>query len=82
LETFLWIIIILFVVLPLLGRYVAPLIIKYYFKKLQKNFSSQQQSYYKQNKPEGEVTVDHIPETKKSRSDNNTGDYIDYEEIK
>ena len=67
----------------ILSRLFAPLIMKFFVKKVEQKFGSQfdgfQNKQKTQTKKDGEVTIDKIPNTKNSNK--NVGDYIDYEEI-
>ena len=67
----------------MIGRYILPLIIRWYLKRFSKRFFDGMNQNYKQNdnRKEGEIHIDHIPEKDKTdKSDE--GDYVDYEEIK
>ncbi len=67
----------------ILSRLFAPLIMKFFAKKVEQKFGSQfggfQNKQNTQTQKEGEVTIDKMPNTKNSNK--NVGDYIDYEEI-
>lgn len=41
-----------------------------------------QQRSYKNRRREGEVTIDYTPDKKSKKYPNNSGEYVDYEEIK
>jgi len=65
----------------ILSRLFAPLLIKYAAKKAEQRFGGAFRDFSnnKQQKQEGEITIDKAP---KSKSSNTTvGEYVDYEEI-
>ena len=41
-----------------------------------------QQQYQNPKKPEGKISVDYIPEKKKSSVPDSAGEFVDYEEVK
>ena len=62
-----------------------PMILAFFIKKGFQNLNKQYGASQQQDKPEGTITVDHIPEdTNKSKKnpDSDLGDYVDYEEVK
>jgi len=70
----------------ILSRLFAPLIMRYFSKKMQekfgaqfKDFANQQKQHTKQKEKEGEITIDKMPQ--KSASSKNVGEYVDYEEV-
>lgn len=77
------IIVLVYIVLAMVGRYIFPLIIKWYVKRFSKRFYDGMNQKYQQNndRKEGEIHIDHIPEKDKN-SNSDKGDYVDYEEIK
>jgi hypothetical protein len=78
----LFIIIISYYVLKLIGRYLFPWIIKRQLNKMQQHFGNQQQQPqepYKQK--EGKVTV-HYQQKDASGNKDRKGEYVDYEEVK
>ncbi len=67
--------------LKLIGRYVFPI----FFQKMVKNFEKkvrEQQGFQQpvDNSKEGETTIDKKP-TQTKESNNNVGEYVDYEEV-
>lgn len=70
------IIIIVYYLVKLFARYVLPLIARYFIKKSIKNFENQNQANSPKN---GEVNIKYKPD--KTKSLDNLGEYIDYEEI-
>ncbi|HEY9183949.1 MAG TPA: DUF4834 family protein [Salegentibacter sp.] len=66
----------------LLIRWFGPLILKYFMRKVGKQFEQQfnQQQPYNSRKKEPKVSVDKKSSTK-PRSNKTVGEYIDYEEI-
>ncbi|MEP1488243.1 MAG: DUF4834 family protein [Algibacter sp.] len=67
----------------ILARLFAPFLLKFVAKKAEQRFGGQfgQRPRQKKEAPkkEGEVTIDKIPNVK--TSNNNVGDYVDYEEV-
>lgn len=77
------ILILLYYLLRMLGRLVAPWLFSYAVKKTEKRFKDQFQGY--QNEVEddgkvGEVSIDKKA-SKQKKSQNKVGEYIDFEEI-
>ncbi len=73
---------IVYMVIRFLTRHLFPLFLGTYVNKKMSEMHDQQQAYYnKQRKREGEVTIDVKPDRKKKFSDN-SGEYVDFEEIK
>ena len=72
---FLLILLIIFFLLRIFGRY----LLKAYLKRMQNNFSNKQQ--YSEQKREGDITVNKKTQHKK-KFKSSDGDYIDYEEVK
>jgi len=67
--------------IKILSRLFAPVILKYFSKKVEKKFG-QQFGGFQTNEPpekEGETSIDKMPKTKSSNKD--VGEYVDYEEI-
>ncbi|MFC2152578.1 hypothetical protein ACFLSE_08630 [Bacteroidota bacterium] len=75
LVRFLLILFLIYFIVRIFTRYV----LRSYFKKMQRNFENQQNSY--SNKKEGDVTINTDP-NKGKKIEKEEGDYIDYEEIK
>ena len=71
------IIVMIYYGLKFLSRYVLPIVLTNYIKKMQQN---QQQRATEQNANVGETVVDKKPKTPKS-SNNQVGVYVDFEEI-
>jgi hypothetical protein len=71
---------IIYIIFRYIVPFIFPLLLGSYVNKKMSEMRNNQQSY-KNNKREGEVTIDYIPENKKQYP-NNSGDYVDYEEIK
>lgn len=73
--------------LKILSRLFAPLLVKFVAKKAEErfgqqfgDFQNQAQQRAQQKQKEGETVIDKMPERSKS-SNENVGEYIDYEEI-
>jgi hypothetical protein len=78
------IILLIYYGIKILSRLFAPLLLKYIAKKAEQKFGDQfgqfqQKPSQQQQKKEGEVTIDKMPNTKSSNKD--VGEYVDYEEI-
>ena len=71
------IIVMIYYGLKFLSRYVLPIVLTNYIKKMQQN--QQQRSTYKDANV-GDTVVDKKPKTPKS-SNNQVGEYVDFEEI-
>lgn len=69
--------------IKILARLFAPFLLKFVAKKAEQQFGGQFKQQQRQQKQpssrEGEVTIDKMPNVK--TSNNNVGDYVDYEEI-
>jgi 3'-phosphoadenosine 5'-phosphosulfate (PAPS) 3'-phosphatase len=68
--------------IKILSRIFAPYLVKYVAKKATQCFGQQfgQQQQAQQKQKEGEITIDKVPKTN-ATSNNNVGEYIDYEEV-
>ena len=62
-------------------RLLSPYILKWYFKRIEKEFTNQHSNSTSQRKAkkEGQVSVNQT-EQKKKKVDKNVGDYIDFKE--
>ncbi len=77
------ILILLYYLLRMLGRWVAPWLFSYAVKKTEKRFREQFQGYQNEVADDGkvgEVSIDKNASNQK-KSQNNIGEYIDFEEI-
>ena len=68
----------------ILSRLFAPLILRYFSKKMQEKFGAQFNDFSKQQKQQpkekvGEISIDKMPN--KSTSNKNVGEYVDFEEV-
>jgi len=73
---------IVYMVIRFLTRLLFPLFLGTYVNKKMSEMNKQQRAYNDaQRKREGEVTIDSKPEKKKKYS-KNSGEYVDFEEIK
>lgn len=77
------IIIVLYMVLKLLARFILPWFVKLSLKRFQKRFY-EQNPHLRQEKTdkEGEVTITRIKKEKPEGVPDDLGDYVDYEEVK
>jgi hypothetical protein len=78
-----WVILIYFALL-LIWRYVVPFLLKRYLRKIQQRFSQFSEGYQThEQKREGEINIDSVPdETKKESRPVSEDEYVDFEEIK
>jgi len=73
------IIIIVYYVLKFVSKYILPIILKKAVNKVQKDMNNQFEQEQKSKVNVGETSVDYAP--KNNSSNNNVGEYIDYEEL-
>jgi len=73
------IIIIVYYVLKFVSKYILPIILKKAVNKVQKDMNSQFENENHKSTKIGETSVDYAP--KNNSSNNNVGEYIDYEEL-
>ena len=69
----------------IVGRLLRPYLIKYINKKAQERFggqfqNQQQQTYQGKRPKEGETVIDKMPNSSK-KSNNDVGEYVDFEEV-
>lgn len=76
------IILLIYFGLKLILRWLGPLLLKYFLRKVGKKFEQQfnQSDPMQQKKNEGEVSIEKKPKNSR-KSNNDVGEYIDYEEI-
>jgi hypothetical protein len=70
--------------LKFLAKLFAPQIQKYAAKKMQEKFNQQYQggmSQEQEREPEGKITVVAKPKSDKGMNTENTGEYVDFEEV-
>jgi hypothetical protein len=73
---------IVYMVIRFLTRHLFPLFLGNFVNRKMSEMQDQQQAYYnKQQKREGEVSIDVKPDKKKKFS-KDSGEYVDFEEIK
>lgn len=77
---FLFIAILVLYIIRAAARLLLPMLFQSVVNKAQQG--QQQQQQYQQRKPEGRITIDHIPEKPKNKIPDSAGDFIDYEEVK
>lgn len=77
---FLIIAIIVLWVIRLLLRLVFPVVVRKAFSNMQQQGQPQQRS----NRPEGSISIDHMPPQKDKKKGNadNLGEFVDFEEVK
>ncbi len=73
-QDFLLTLVVIFVLFRIFGNSTKPSSSNFNFT--QNNFNNHGK------KPQGEVTVESIPENKSRNKSSNNGDYVDYEEVK
>ena len=69
--------------IKILSRLFAPYLMRFVAKKAEQRFGqkfNQQQNKQQEQQKEGETTIDKTPQQNKT-SNNNVGEYVDYEEI-
>lgn len=77
------IIILLYMVLKLLVRFILPWFVKFSLKRFQKRFYEQNPHLrYEEKNKDGEVTITRIKKEKPEGVPDDLGDYVDYEEVK
>jgi hypothetical protein len=76
----LFIFILIYVVLRVFVKYIFPALLGNYINKKMTEMHQQQQSYQNNNR-EGDVTIN-TSENNKKKYSKNTGEYIDFEEVK
>lgn len=85
LARILLIFIIIYYLFRLVGRYLFPYLLKNQVEKMQKKQEQARKDFEnKQRSEEGKVTIDYnnTQKNKKGKNDNQSGEYVDYEEIK
>lgn len=77
------IIIIIYYLFKLIGRYLFPYLLKNQVEKMKKKQEQAQKDYMNQRKEqEGKVTIDYNSKKNQQKKDTDqTGEYVDYEEI-
>ena len=78
----LFIILIIYLLLVLAGKYLFPYILRYYVKRFSRKFYNGMEHFNQGNpyKKEGEIHIDNPDKNKSHTSD--VGEYVDFEEIK
>ncbi len=81
LNFILWFILI-YMLFRVIGKYLLPFLLKYYLKRFQQKFY-QQNPHIDPNRKEGDTNIESTPDnkSKKRKTTDNIGEYIDYEEI-
>lgn len=74
------IIVLIYYGIRIFSRYVLPLLIDKGIKNMQQKMQDQQRGHQPSRRQEGEVTIEGQPQNKKNSQDNK-GDYIDFEEV-
>ena len=73
---------IIYIIYRFLTRYLFPLLLGNFVNRhMNQTFGEEPNKNKGKTRREGEVTIDNIPETKKNYP-KNTGEYVDFEEIK
>lgn len=73
---------IIYVVIAALTRYVFPILLRNYLKKFSNRFNAENPDMFRQqDKKEGEVKINNIPDTPAKRNHAQEDEYVDFEEI-
>ena len=64
----------------LILRFLAPVLIKNFARKMQDRFTHEYKSQQNQNRKEGEVIIEKTDNSTKKKSDT-IGEYVDFEEV-
>lgn len=64
----------------LILRFLAPIMIKNFARKMQDRFTNEYKSQHNQNRKEGEVIIEKTDNSTKKKSDT-IGEYVDFEEV-
>ncbi|PID69855.1 MAG: DUF4834 domain-containing protein [Flavobacteriales bacterium] len=75
------VILVIYYLIRFISRYVMPLILKKMVNNVEKKFNQQTRQYQSddRNFKEGETIIDKKP--RERRSNDNVGEYVDYEEV-
>ena len=65
-----------------IARIFLPMLFQSAINKAQQQARNQQNQYQQQQRPEGRIKVDYMPEGKKSQVPDTEGEFVEYEEIK
>ncbi|MDQ8003870.1 MAG: DUF4834 family protein [Pedobacter sp.] len=80
---FIFITIIVLWIIRLLIRLIFPAVIRNAFGNMQQQAQQQQQQQQRPRRPEGTISIDHMPKKEKRRGNaDNLGEFVDYEEVK
>lgn len=77
------IIVLVYYAVKFLSRLFAPYLVRYMSKKMQERFGQQFQQHQNAQQPrrnEGETVIDKAPQSSRT-SNNDVGEYVDYEEV-
>ncbi len=77
-------IIVVYYIFKFIMRLLAPIMARKMMEKASENFKKQFNNPYYKERPktkEGEIYIDKKPNEQKSTSNNNEGEFIDYEEV-
>ena len=75
--------ILIYFAIAVLTRYVLPILLRNYLKNFSKRFNDKNPDlFYQQDKKEGEVNINNVPNTTLKREKTKNDEYVDYEEIK
>lgn len=65
-----------------IARIFLPMLFQSAINKAQQQARNQQNQYQQQQRPEGRIKVDYMPEGKKNQVPDTEGEFVEYEEIK
>ena len=75
--------ILIYFAITVLTRYLLPFLLRNYLKNFSKRFNDKNPDmFYQQDKKEGEVNINNVPNTTLKREKAKNDEYVDYEEIK
>ncbi len=77
---FIIILIIVWQLLKLAGRYLLPIFLKKSVEKMQNNMDERYRDATREQRPEGDVSIDKKPNST-SRLNDDVGEYVDFEEV-
>jgi len=79
---FILIVVAVYYLFKIIARYLLPYLVKRMIGKMADQMTQKQGYQGSSPKPEGKVTIEYKPETKKRKATDDYGEYVDYEEVK
>ena len=75
--------ILIYFAITVLTRYFLPFLLRNFLKNFSKRFNDKNPDlFYQQDKKEGEVNINNVPNTTLKREKTKNDEYVDFEEIK